>query len=345
MNVSPPPKKAGFALPAVLVVVGVVTLVFLVAITSLQSLGEQTRQVVDEVRFEQAALDAEARTAFLASTQPLTATALMADAGRATGGLGADRARAPDRIELDGRPYAMTEAPRLLVSVQDEAGLVNLDGLDRRGAYRLFDALAVPVQQREIMADRLADYVDPDDLKRADGAEAADYARAGLGPPPNGPLRRLVQVLGVLGWTPAVSPEAWAGLRDALTADPTSVSLNVNTAPPAALTVLFGLTDAQAQAAIARRAQAPFTTLEDFGRAAGVALVGDSERVYTFPSSRFAVKIVSPSAGLVARSRIVLSPRDPERPVWIEERSLSILSKQEKAAQPAHVPPFPRPAA
>ena len=336
MSVPTVSAKAGFALPAVLVVVGVVTLVFLVAINSLQSLGDQTRQVMAEVRFEQAALDVEARVAYLASTRPITATALMTGAGRDP---------AQDRIELDGRPYALEGSPRRVVSVQDEAGLVNLDALDRRATPRLFEALAVAGRGREIMADRLADYVDADDLKRGDGAEAADYERAGLGPPPNAPLRRLVDVFGVLGWTGAVSPEAWAQLRDAMTADPTSAALNVNTAPPAALKALFGLTDAQVQTALARRAQAPFATLEDFGRAAGLALVGDSERVYTFPSGRFAVKIVDPSQGLVARSRIVLSPRDPERPVWFEERSLSTLSKQEKATQPAHVPPLPFPAA
>ncbi len=340
--------KRGFALPAVLVVVGVVTLVFLVAITSLAGLADQTRQVLGEVRFEQAALDAEAGASFLAATQPLTSTALMTGSGAsapASGGFGDSSRQAADRIELDGRPYATPGPPRLLVSLQDEAGLVNLDVMGRNGAPGLFAALGVPPEQRAAMTDRLADYTDADDLKHAQGAEAADYVRAGVAPPPNALLRSATQLFGLLGWRQTVSPEAWAATRDQVTADPTSVSVNVNTASPTALKVLYGLTDPQVRAVVAQRAKAPLVNLEDFGRAAGVAMTGDIERVYTFPNGRFALKIVDPAAGLVARSRIVLTPQDAERPVWIEDRNVAILSKPERATTPANVPPLPRPAA
>ena len=55
--------ERGFVLPAVLVVVGVVALIFLVAITALDSLAAETRRITDEVRFRQSALSLEAEAA------------------------------------------------------------------------------------------------------------------------------------------------------------------------------------------------------------------------------------------------------------------------------------------
>ncbi len=322
--------RAGFALPAVLATVGVVALVFLVAVTALDTLARQTREAVDETRFREQALDLEARAAYLAATAQLTPTTLGADSA--------------SFVALDGRPYAAT-GTGLWLSLQDAAGLINLDALGPAGFQRLFGVLGAPPGARSAMTDRLADYIDPDSLKRADGAEAADYDRAGLAPPPDAPLRKTAQVFGVLGWDAAVSSEAWAALADEVTTDPTSAGLNVNTAPPTALRVLLGLSAAQAEAAVKARAQAPFRSLEDLGRAAGVALRGDAERNYGFPSGRFALKIAQPSAGLVERARLVATPDDPDRPVWIEERTVRSMRPQEKTSYSNDDPRFPQPAA
>ncbi len=336
MTAAAPDAQRGFVLPAVLVVVGVVSLIFLVAITALDSLADQTRRIVDEVRFRQAALSLEAEAAWFAATRPLAPAAI--DLGEAPGGL-------PAIIALDGRAYASASPSGLTVSLQDEAGLINLDALDQNGMARLFTELGAAPAMRGRMADRLADFLDPDDLKRLEGAEAPDYRHAGLPPPPDAPLRRTAQLFGLMGWGQQVDPAAWSRMRDVVTADPTTAVVNANTAPRPALRVLFGLTDAEAAAATARRGAAPFVSLEDFGRAAGVALVGDAERVYTFPSGRFALKITDPAAGLVARSRIVLTPADPERPVWFDDRGIRALPADEKAERPTHAPPFPRPSA
>jgi type II secretory pathway component PulK len=337
MTRAPDPAAAqgGFVLPSVLVVVGMVTLVFLISIDALDSLAKETARVTGHTHAQAAALNLEAQATWFAATQPLSSTAILATTG------GFRPALQP--IVLDGRPYATAAGP--LIALQDEAGLVNLDTLPQSALPGLFTALGVAPGQRAAMVDRFGDYLDADDLKRVEGAEADDYLRAGLPPPPNGPLRRKDQALGVMSWKQAVTSQAWLSARDALTADPSTISMNVNTAPATALQVLFGFSPAQARAAISRRASAPFTGLEDLGRAAGVALVGDSERVYTFPNGRFAVKISDPAAGWVFRSRILLSPDDAERPFWVVEQRVSAMTPAEKANSPAHAPNLPDPAA
>jgi hypothetical protein len=328
-----PAAKAGFVLPSVLFVVAMITLVFLVAIQSLNSLAEETRRATSRVRFESSALSLEAQTTFLAATRPLGPTAVLR---------GWSLPAAP-ALMLDGRPYAA--APDQTLSAQDEAGLINLDTLTQPAMARLFAALGAAPLQQAVMVDRLSDYMDAHDIKRPNGADADDYLRAGLPPPPNAALRRKTQILGVMGWRAAVSAAAWRAFSDNVAADPVSVDTNVNTAPAPALEVLFGLTPAQANAAVIRRQVSPFTTLEDLGRAAGVALVGDAERVYGFPNGHFALKIEDRRSGWAYRSRLLLSPEDSARPFWIVEPVSSSLSAAEKVSVPAHVPPIPDPAA
>jgi type II secretory pathway component PulK len=324
--------RRGFALPSVLFVTAMVTLVFLVAIQALASLASETRRVKTNVAFEAGALSLEARTAFVAATRPLGATAALAGAA----------ANAPALMALDGRPYAA--GPDLTVSAQDEAGLINLDNLPVPARPRLFAAMGVSPADQTAMADRLGDYMDVSDLKRPQGADAADYARAGLPAPPRGLLVRRAQALGLLGWDQAVGPARWRDFADNVTADPSSSYVNVNTATAATLEVLYGLTREQADAAIARRAVTPFAELEDLGRAVGLKLLSDAERSYTMPNGRLALKVEDAAAGLAYRSRLILSPDDPTRPFWVAEPTLSQLAPAQRAEVPAHAPQFPDPA-
>ena len=325
-------RRAGFALPTVLFVVAMVTLVFLVAIQALASLASETRRVKASVAFEVDALTLEARTAYLAATRPLGPAAV----------LGADGPSARPLLALDGRPYQA--APDMTLSAQDEAGLINLDNLPAGARPRLFAAMGVSGADQAAMADRLADYMDPGDLKRQQGADSADYARAGLAAPPRGPLVRRAQTLGLIGWSEAVGTRRWQAFADNVTADPISAASNVNTATAATLEVLYGLTPAQAQAAVARRTVAPYAELEDLGRVVGLKLPSDAERSYTMPNGRLALKVEDQGAGLAYRSRVILSPDDPTRPFWVAEPTISQLTPAERASSPAYAPHLPDPA-
>jgi general secretion pathway protein K len=329
---SRPAAKAGFALPSVLFVVAMVTLVYLVAIEALVSLATETRRAKQGAAFEAEALSVEAQTALLAATRPLGPASI----------LDANRPAAPALLALDGTAYQA--APGVTVSAQDEAGLVNLDNLPQPAVARLFAALHVAPGYQPAMIDRFDDFIDPTDLKRPQGADASDYLQAGMPPPPKGPLVQRDQVLGVMSWRQTVSDLAWRAAADDITADPISVASNVNTATPLTLQVMYGLTPAQAAAAVAMRAQAPFSELEDLGRASGLALHGDAERVYTMPNGRFALKVEDADAGLVYRARLLLSPDDTARPFWVVEARAAQLTAAEKASLPTHAPNLPSPA-
>lgn len=333
MSRTPIAARAGFALPAVLLLLAVVALVFLVAIEALSSLGDQTRRAVDGVRFETRALDLQAQVAYAAAVGTLGPDSLAVD--------GAGRSSRAATLRLDGSPYAPAWAPDLRLGLQDEAGLINIDQLTPGGRAALVAALGARGDQQAVLADRLADFMDPDDLPRLKGAERAEYVHRDRAPPPNEPLRDVTQLEGVLGWRDMIDRDAWREMREILVADPTTAAFNVNTAPPAVMKVLFGLDDAQVRAVAARRSAAPFVGLEDFARAAGLRLSGDAERRYDLPNGRFLLTVVSPADGMRYRARIVLSADDPERPFWIEDDGVETLAVDKRGQPSSHATSFP----
>lgn len=325
--------QAGFALPAVLLLLAVVSLVLLTVVQAVRTLGVQARETVDQTRFETLALSLQARAAFAVATAAPGADSLALDPATAVG--------RDARLRVDGQDYAAGWGEDLLLSVQDEAGLINVDALTPAARQALFLELGATPPQARIMADRLGDFLDPDHLRRPDGAEALDYAQAGLPPPADGPAPSLSWLPGVMGWSDVVDERRWRALRGAMTADPFGGDFNPNTAPPTAMRVMYGLAPSQVQAVMARRRTAPFASMEAFGRAAGVRLVGDAERVYGLPNGRFVATVTSRSSGLRRRVRILLTPEDQERPIWTQEARLEVAPADERTQFPRHAPPVP----
>jgi general secretion pathway protein K len=90
------------------------------------------------------------------------------------------------------------------------------------------------------LAQSIMDWRDLDDVPRVHGGERDDYIKAGLlALPANGPFREVSDLLDVKGMTPEIfaKAEPYLTTRGATT-------INLNTAPPAVLRVLPGMTDA-----------------------------------------------------------------------------------------------------
>lgn len=103
----------------------------------------------------------------------------------------------------DGRLYeARFDEALLEIEVLDETGKLDLNLADAATLQRFFNALGVddsdgPGSAR--LADVVVDFRDPDDLRQPQGAEAADYAAAGLPyGPKNLPFSRIEELLQVI---------------------------------------------------------------------------------------------------------------------------------------------------
>lgn len=321
---SEPCLRKGFSLPAVLAVTGVVTLIFLVAITALASLMAEAASARARVRFLERAMTVEATIAYIVATEPFAPRGIEIGAPRRVDlilGQAPDQSSGlpPAELRLDGRPYSVDLNGPLSVSLQDQAGMINIGRLDDDAFRRLMLALGVAASEARDLRARYIDYVDADDLKQVNGAEKRDYEGGG---PPNRGLIRPTEWLSVLGARTTVDPARWHALRPDLAHDPAEGSVNLNTATPRALEVRFGLTAQQAEAAIEARNAAAFSTISDFNAATGAAIPDYVLALYTYPSGPIIYTIRDGRSAWVYRGRLAPTPGDLEQPVRIDQTEL-----------------------
>ncbi len=317
--------RRGFALPAVLAVTGVVTLIFLVAMTALASLTAEAASARARVRFLQRALSAEATLAYMAATEPMRPYGVGVNELRPVGDMEAPEPPAAsalpvEKIMLDGRRYVMDVDGPMLVRLRDQAGMINTAMLYGPAHERFLEALGVEPAARQTLIARYLDYVDGDDLRQPDGAERSEYPDGG---PANRRLIRSAEWLSILGARQAVDPARWRALRDDLAADPLAPTMNVNTASPQALAVWFGLDEAQSQAVIRAREQAPLAYLSEVTAATGTALYEDAEQSYAYPSGRIVFTLHDTRSAWTYRARLTLTPSHLEQPLWIDQTELT----------------------
>lgn len=311
--------RTGFALPAVLAVTGVVTLIFLVAMTALATLTSEAASARARVRFSQRALSAEALIVFMAATEPVRNQGFATGAPRSLDVLGLDLPISTSNtklVRLDGRPYTL-RSDGLTVSLQDQAGQINIDRLSEIESARFLAAVGAPQNLARSLTARLRDYTDADDLASLNGAERGDYRQ---GVPANRSLLRPVEWLSVLGAREAISPSRWRAARDDIAADPTDTAININTLTPLALQVRFGMTAREAQAVVTARERAPLLSLAELmAIGGGAATEADPFQLYTFPSGRVNFVIRDAQSPWIYRGRITLTPGGVEQPVWIDQ--------------------------
>lgn len=116
---------------------------------------------------------------------------------------------------VDGTIYGWLYGDgEIRIAVQDEGGKLDLNLGNDRLLVALFRSVGLSEPDAVAMVDRIADFRDPDDLHRAQGAEDPDYAEAGLPwDAKDAPFASLEELLQVLGMT----PELYAKVRPALT--------------------------------------------------------------------------------------------------------------------------------
>ena len=343
-------NRSGSTLPIVLAVTAVLALVFLTTLEAVHALRDEARRAGDEVRLRADALTLEAQISFTAATSAVDRQSLLL-----TPALTAEESDAlePDlppglrddvrRIRIDGRPYRIAVGDRTYVArIQDGAGLINPNYLGDFERRALMALLGASENDQGIFADRIADYIDPDDPLRPSGAERSDYERAGLAPPPNQRLFSADQLFGVLGFADVVDHRTWREMQAFIAPNPTSATANVNTAPAEVLMALYGLSRPQAEQAIQLRETLPFSSMDDFVTTVGVGQNLDVIRDDTLPNLRYHVRIVDRRSRQAATFVLTSTPSSGDRPFWVEGRRIMTVAAAEMVSE-SELEIFPRP--
>ncbi|HKQ29784.1 MAG TPA: type II secretion system minor pseudopilin GspK [Burkholderiales bacterium] len=165
--------------------------------------------------------------------------------------------------DLPPLPY---EGGLIKATVSDATARLNLNNLVKAGKasapdIAVFQKLLRLLDLNPALIEPVVDWIDPDDVPRAGGAEDAEYLtverpyRAA-----NQSLTSIDELRLIKGFT----PEAVEKLRPYVVALPEGTSVNLNTAPPIVLAAVFPeLAPSQTEILVKARADKPFTTPND----------------------------------------------------------------------------------
>ena len=301
--------SAGFVLVATLVAIAIISLGAAYFASQVDALRNSARQMQLWAEAEREAFSIRETLQFAAATGL-----------RDEGGL----RFANTMLATDARRYAIGDT--FTISIQDERGLLAINTLDERTLSRILTSVGIPADQQPRLVDTLLDYIDPDDLRRLNGAEVREYAAASKPPPANDFLRSRDQLADIPGWDAILDrlaiaeQQGEAGLR-ARFLDLFSTSrhfgLNLNSAPAAVLRTLPGLDPARVAALVDQRRASAFTSLGQVGRFSSGPI--DTEYVGLFGANDWRVVIAKAELPFLLECQLTITPAEPDRPTRLRE--------------------------
>lgn len=269
--------ERGFALPLAAAAIATLAVALAVAADAMGGASASLRRSEAQWRLDLASATLEARVAHIVLTSPLGVRALET------------RGR---QLMLDGRPYVahVAGAGAFAVSVQDEAGLFNLNVPDEAAIARLLQRTGAEPRRAESLSGALVDYTDADDLRRTHGAEAREYVTAGKAAPANAPILQLHEAWGALGWD-ELSRRQSRKLAALSSASDAARPFNPNTAPREVLAATFALDSRGLDALLELRERRTVVSFADAVEAAGGGVASGEIPVSAQPARDYRISI------------------------------------------------------
>ncbi len=214
-----------------------------------------------------------------------------------------------DAWSADGAPHAWQEGDASITAAAvDESAKIDLNAAAEpllKGLLHNVGGVDAETAQR--LADAIGDWRDPDDLRRPNGAEDADYRAAGL---KYGPANAAFDTVGELQRVLGMSPALFAKIGDSLTVYSGRPGVNPATAARSVLLALPGVTPEAVDAYIAQRKEAVANKLPvpPFPGAQGFA-------TGAIPVWRIRAEATMPDGVTFVRDAVLRPSADPKRPV------------------------------
>ena len=179
----------------------------------------------------------------------------------------------PEKREwvTDGRPYLLSYDRGVCeIRVMSEAGKVNINLVSEQMIRKILENLGVDSETKEIIADSIMDWRDPDDFYRVNGAEN-DYYQSLKEPYfcKNAPLSSIEEMLLIRGITPDLfygkkgkreeeAKEQQTGLKDIFSIYSPMQQIDVNSATTAVLRTTLGISPEMARKIVEVREEKAF---------------------------------------------------------------------------------------
>ncbi|NNE84905.1 MAG: hypothetical protein HKN28_13155 [Alphaproteobacteria bacterium] len=217
----------------------------------------------------------------------------------------------PPKWRTNGTIYQWPlEGGTVLISIQDEAGKIDLNAATEDLLLQLFRAIEPSEQEPEALVDRLIDYRDVDKDRRPLGAEDSDYQSADRGyGAKDQPFERTDELRRVLG----VTPELFRRIAPMITVHSRQRGVDPDVAPVDVLAVLSVVDDP---------ATSPASAPETAVRAPNRQLRGQVRQSQSTSRQRaFTIKAEAQTrgGGVFVRQAIVELTGDRDQPITVHQ--------------------------
>jgi len=209
------------------------------------------------------------------------------------------------RLIPDGRIYKISKYTG--IQLMDGRATLNLNGaIPPQWLKSLLMSFGIKDQESDALLDILQDYIDGDNLRRLNGAEAPDYAAAGLPPPRNDILISPHELRGMLGWR-ALDTLWQQGFLDNVGVH-TQGGINPNTATLRVLSSIPNITPETARGLIEQRNAGKLLTIYDLIAAGAINDNSLNLNVAPVPSPTTLITHWNTDFGWGKRYSITLTP-------------------------------------
>ena len=293
-------RTKGFILVATLWILAASTIAMTLFAAWVSRSSERARELQQDTRAAVAMFSTRETLLYLIATQGMTHRGVNLSSGPA---LPEDRnpfelpTVAEHEILLDGRVYEGLQ--RVRFSLQDEAGLVNLnqEPTNRQVLNKLLLQSGISdAGERRHLLSALRDYVQHGLERDFLAPSRQDYRQAERPEPLNRPLITSRESWRALGWEQ--QPALWEGSHLAnLTTVLHYGGLNVNTAPQEVLQIVAQLDERKAQEAIEARQERGFVNEMEAELRGGLPMSADPFTLAVIPSQHLRLTLWHPQAG------------------------------------------------
>jgi len=161
---------------------------------------------------------------------------------------------APEAWRRDGRAHDWAfEGAAVRIEMRDESARIDVNTASDSLLRGLLVSVGLADDEANRLVDAIADWRDPDSLKRMNGAEESDYEAAGLGyRPANAPFQAIQELQLVLG----MRPDIYRRIAPMITVYSRQTGISTSAASRDVLLAIPGITPEVVDAYLARREEA-----------------------------------------------------------------------------------------
>jgi len=201
----------------------------------------------------------------------------------------------------------------VVFSIQDEGGLAPLNSHRFPMFSGILRSIGLSESALGLVAGRLQDYTDVNQVLSLNGAEYFEYRQKQLPLPANGLMKSPPELQKLLGFPELFTAQQWAGLRPYLTVRQVT-GYNFNVMPKEVLMALFGNQQAVVQAVISLREEERIYSVLQIERATGKQFNLDKQDLRQFPSPAIRISLWKKNTGRRTLSGVEFTPFEEASP-------------------------------